>query len=101
LTTYRQLFDNLFDNFLTTFLAVLDSFFDKTTDYLLLQIFIQLYSAIAVLENVPPDAGLQKRATLSTLNKGLAGTRNQTRATCVANSGTNRSAIRYALLNVL
>jgi hypothetical protein len=29
--------------------------------------------SIAVLENVPPDAGLQKRATFSTLNVGLAG----------------------------
>jgi hypothetical protein len=28
--------------------------------------------SIAVLENVPPDAGLQKRATFSTLNVGLA-----------------------------
>jgi hypothetical protein len=51
---------------------------------------------IAVLENVPPDAGLQKRATFSTLNVGLAGTGNQTRATCLASSGTNRSAIHYA-----
>jgi hypothetical protein len=40
--------------------------------------------------------GLQKRATFSTLNVGLAGTRNRTRATCVASSGTNRSAIHYA-----
>jgi hypothetical protein len=52
--------------------------------------------SIAVLENVPPDAGLQKRATFSTLNVGLAGPRNRTRATCVASSGTNRSAILYA-----
>jgi hypothetical protein len=29
--------------------------------------------SIAVLENVPPDAGLQERATYSTLNVGLAG----------------------------
>jgi hypothetical protein len=28
---------------------------------------------IAVLENVPPDAGLQKKTTFSTLNIGLAG----------------------------
>jgi hypothetical protein len=35
-------------------------------------------SSIAVLENVPSDAGLQKRATFSTLNVGLAGTKNQT-----------------------
>jgi hypothetical protein len=53
--------------------------------------------SIAVLENVPPDAGLQKRATFSTLNVGLAGTGNRSRATCVASSGTNRSAIHYAL----
>jgi hypothetical protein len=30
--------------------------------------------SIAVLENVPPDAGFQKRATFSTLNVDLAGT---------------------------
>jgi hypothetical protein len=52
--------------------------------------------SIAVLENVPPDAGFQKTATLSTLNVGLARTGNQIRATCVANSGTNRSAIHNA-----
>jgi hypothetical protein len=46
--------------------------------------------SIAVLENVPLDAGLQKIL-------GLAGTGNQTRATCVASSGNNRSAIHYAL----
>jgi hypothetical protein len=46
--------------------------------------------SIAVLENVSPDTGLQKRATFSTLNVGLAGTGNQTRATCVASSGTNQ-----------
>jgi hypothetical protein len=28
--------------------------------------------SIAVLENVPPDAGFQKRAIFSTLNVGLA-----------------------------
>jgi hypothetical protein len=43
--------------------------------------------SITVLENVPPDAGLQKRATFSTLNVVLAGTGNQTRATCAASSG--------------
>jgi hypothetical protein len=52
--------------------------------------------SIAVLENVPPDTGLQKRATFSTLNVGLAGTGNQTRATCVASSVARRSAIHYA-----
>jgi hypothetical protein len=52
--------------------------------------------SIAVLE-MPPGAGLQKRATFSTLNVGLAGTGNRTWATCVASSGTNRSAIYYAL----
>jgi hypothetical protein len=56
--------------------------------------------SITVLENVPPDAGLQKRATFSTRNVGLAGTGNQTRAAGVASSGTNRSAIHYALVNV-
>jgi hypothetical protein len=52
--------------------------------------------SIALLENVPPDAGLQKRATLSTLNVGLAGTGNRTRSTCVASSVARRSAIHYA-----
>jgi hypothetical protein len=54
--------------------------------------------SIAVLENVPPDAGLQKRATFSTLNVGLAETRNQTQATCVAGTVARRSAIHYASL---
>jgi hypothetical protein len=54
---------------------------------------------IAVLEKVPPGAGLQKRATFSTLNVGLAGTGNQTQATCVASSGPSRSAIHYALMH--
>jgi hypothetical protein len=52
-----------------------------------------------VLDNVPPDAGLLKRAIFSTLNVGLAGTGNQTLATCVASSGTIRSAIHYAIEN--
>jgi hypothetical protein len=46
--------------------------------------------SIAVLANVPPDAGLQKRAPFSTLIVGLAGTGYQTRATCVASSGITR-----------
>jgi hypothetical protein len=54
--------------------------------------------SIAVLENVPPDAGFQKRATFSTLNVGLARTGNRTRATWVASSGIIRSAIHYACL---
>jgi hypothetical protein len=57
----------------------------------------QFLISIAVLENVPPEAGLQKRATFSILNVGLAGTGNQTRATCVAGSVARRSAIDYAL----
>jgi hypothetical protein len=44
--------------------------------------------SIVVLENVPPDAGLQKRDTFSTRNVGLAGTRSQILATCVASCGT-------------
>jgi hypothetical protein len=51
--------------------------------------------SIAVM-NVPLDAGLQKRDTLSNLNVVLAGTGNRTRATCVTNSGTNRLSIHYA-----
>jgi hypothetical protein len=62
--------------------------------------FAHFIILIAVLENVPPDSGLQKRATFSTLKVGLAGTWNQTRATCVAGSGTNRSAMHYAYLNI-
>jgi hypothetical protein len=42
--------------------------------------------SIAVLENVPPDAGLQKTTE----------TGNQTQATCLAGSVTRRSAIHYA-----
>jgi hypothetical protein len=52
--------------------------------------------SIAVLENVPPDVGLQKRAIFSTLIVGLAGDRS--RATCGARSGANRSAIHYDLV---
>jgi hypothetical protein len=51
--------------------------------------------SIAVLENEPPDRVTEK-SHLFTLNIGLAGTGNRTRATCVASSGTNRSAINYA-----
>jgi flagellar basal body P-ring protein FlgI len=40
-------------------------------------------------------AGLQKRDNFFTLIVGLAGTGNQTRSTCVAGSGVNRSAIHY------
>jgi hypothetical protein len=54
--------------------------------------------SIAVLKNVPPDAGLQKRAIFSILNVGLAGTGNRSQATCVASSGTNHSAIHYTTL---
>jgi hypothetical protein len=60
-----------------------------------------LIISMAVLENQPPDAGLHKRATFSTLNVGLSGTGNRTLATCVASSGSNRSAIHYALLKRL
>jgi hypothetical protein len=45
--------------------------------------------------NVPPDAGIQKRANFSTIIVGLSGTGDQTRASKVAGSGTNRSAIHY------
>jgi hypothetical protein len=51
--------------------------------------------SIAVLENVPLDAGIQKRANFFTLIVGLAGTWDQTRATCVASSSVNRSAFHY------
>jgi hypothetical protein len=44
---------------------------------LLTAIFLtQFKISIAVLENVPPEAGIQKRDTFSTLNVGLDGTRN-------------------------
>jgi hypothetical protein len=52
--------------------------------------------SISVLENVPPDPGLKKRATFSTLNVGLAGMGNLTRATCIASSVGRRSAIHNA-----
>jgi hypothetical protein len=50
--------------------------------------------------NVPPDAGLQKRATFSTLIVGLARTGDRTRATCGAGSGNNHSAIHYDSYNL-
>jgi hypothetical protein len=43
--------------------------------------------------NVPPDAGLQKRAHFSTLIVGLSGTGNQTQSPCAVGSGVDRSAI--------
>jgi hypothetical protein len=42
-----------------------------------------------------PDVGLKKRATFTTLIIGSAGTGYRTRATCMAGSGANRSAIHY------
>jgi hypothetical protein len=57
--------------------------------------------SIAVLENVPPDVGLQKRDTFSTLNIGPAGTGNQTQTTCVASRVARRSAIHYDSFNML
>jgi hypothetical protein len=67
----------------------------------LLQFFLAPYIiSILVLENVLPDAGFHKRATFSTLNVGLVGTGKQTRATCVAKSGTNRSVIHNALCSL-
>jgi hypothetical protein len=50
---------------------------------------------------MPPDAWLQKRTNFSTLIVGLARTGNQTRATCMAGSGTNGSAIHYDFLRGL
>jgi hypothetical protein len=59
----------------------------------------QFRISIALLEHVLPDAGLQKRTTFSTLNVGLAGTGNQTRATCVAGSVAKRSANHYVSIH--
>jgi hypothetical protein len=49
--------------------------------------------------NVPPDAGLQKRAAFSTLIVGLAETGDRTRATCVTGSGVSPSAMHYDFLD--
>jgi hypothetical protein len=51
--------------------------------------------------NVPPGAGLQKQANFSTLIAGLAGTGDQIRATCVAGSSENHSAIHYDWVSTL
>jgi hypothetical protein len=61
----------------------------------LLQFFLSNYIVKLQCLQRAPDAGLQKRATFSTIIVVLAGTGNQTRATCKAGSGTNRSAIHY------
>jgi hypothetical protein len=53
--------------------------------------------SIAVLENVPLSRVTEK-SNFSTLNVGLAGTGNQTRATCMAGSVSRRSAIHYTIL---
>jgi uncharacterized membrane protein YagU involved in acid resistance len=42
--------------------------------------------SIAVLENVPLDAGLKKRENISDLNVGLAWNGNRTQATCMSSS---------------
>jgi hypothetical protein len=62
--------------------------------FLLLQIFYSTIQCNCTTYNVPPGAGLQKRANFSTLILGLAGTGDQTRATCVARSGDNRLTTR-------
>jgi hypothetical protein len=61
-------------------------------------LFNPLIISIAALDNVPPDARLQKKSTISTLNFGLDGMGNRARFTCLASSGTIRSAIHYASL---
>jgi hypothetical protein len=48
-----------------------------------------------MLENVPLSRVTEK-SNFSTLNVGLAGTGNLTRATCMAGSVSRRSAIHYA-----
>jgi hypothetical protein len=58
-----------------------------------------MYSAIAVLATYLPDAGQQKKPNFSALIVGLAW--HQTRATYVARSGANRSAIYYDFLTRL
>jgi hypothetical protein len=45
--------------------------------------------SITVLENVPSDAGLQKKTNFSTLIVGLDRTGDRNRATCKAGSGSN------------
>jgi hypothetical protein len=59
------------------------------------KILTHITISIAVVKNVPTDAGLQKRATFSILNVGLTGTGNQTQATYMASSFTRRSSILY------
>jgi hypothetical protein len=56
------------------------------------KVFIQLYSAIAMLSTCPRTQGTEI-SNFPTLIVGPAGAR--TRATCVARSGGNRSAIHY------
>jgi hypothetical protein len=51
--------------------------------------------SIAVLENVPPWGRVTEKSHFSTLNVGLSGTGNQTKATCLAGSVARRSAIHY------
>jgi hypothetical protein len=62
----------------------------------LLQSFLTHFIiSIAVLENVPLSRVTEK-SNFSTLNVGLAGTGNQTRATRMAGSVSRRSVIHYA-----
>jgi hypothetical protein len=64
----------------------------QTTCYY--NIFIQLYSAIAV--SACAGRRVTEKCHFSTLNVGLAGTGNQTQATCLAGSVSRRSEIHYA-----
>jgi hypothetical protein len=69
----------------------------ETPSLLQMHIFNLSIISIALLDKRVPDAGLQKRATFSALNVGPVGTWDRARATCVAGSGSNHSAIYRVL----
>jgi hypothetical protein len=57
--------------------------------------FKYIYNLYCSVREPVPDAGLQKRDTLTRLIVDAAGTGNRTRATSAAASGASRSAIHY------
>jgi hypothetical protein len=94
---HRQLFQTCVETLLNTMFRLVNSPVSRYGNaFAFATANFKLYIiSIAVLENVSPDAGLQKRANFSALIVGLAETGDQTRAICLARSGAYRSAIRY------
>jgi hypothetical protein len=62
-------------------------------------IFLSNYTVQLQCLQRAPGCRVTEKCHFSTLNVGLAGTGNQTQATCLAGSVSRRSAIHYAILS--